>query len=238
MSCVIIVNESPPPFLINIGETEHLPKGDLILVRKENVVLHDELLKDKFIHINRDTLNVFFSMSNIWLAPTLSDCPSYLTKKCISLPLFKEVAILSKKKELSIQEQIRAQMLLFAIMADFMKNPSCVSFFSFIINSETSSRVRNIINNRIDYSWTMSALAKEMALSVSSLKKKLKYEGVTYSSLLRECRMKKAIYLLANKNITTKKVAAECGFKSASYFICCFKKYFGCTPLEYTGYLV
>lgn len=153
----------------------------------------------------------------------------------MSLPLFRELVVLSGKNKITKQERLRKRMLLFAIMADFMRCPGFIPFFSHMTFTNTTSRVRIILNNNISYNWTMPALAKEMALSVSTLKRKLKHEGKNFSSLLMKCRMERASELLINKKTTVKGVAFECGFKSASYFSTCFKKFYGFTPLEYVN---
>ncbi|WP_244616001.1 helix-turn-helix domain-containing protein [Escherichia albertii] len=65
------------------------------------------------------------------------------------------------------------------------------------------------------------------------IKKKLRLENTSFSQILLDTRMSLAINLL-KQNHPTKYVSKMCGFKSKSYFVCLFKKYYKCTPGEYT----
>lgn len=229
----MIFNENKTSLLIKDRGNECIPMGSLTLVKKNGMVLYDAIPKSNVVHITQETLNEFWKLSSIKCLYLCSDTPFYITKKCISLSLFHELSALSNRKKLTNQESLRKKTLLFVIMTGFMSVPGFISFFSHIICPDTTSRVKMIITNNIGHNWTISNLAKEMALSTSSLKNRLKNEGKKYSSILMECRMEKASSLLIKKNITIKNIAFECGFKSASYFTTCFKKFYGYTPLNY-----
>ncbi|MCX9483862.1 helix-turn-helix transcriptional regulator, partial [Vibrio cholerae] len=82
--------------------------------------------------------------------------------------------------------------------------------------------------------WSLSMMAKELYMSESTLKRKLKSEDQTFTELYNFARMSHAKkLLLSNRDIKIATVAEMCGFNHVSYFVSCFKKYFGLSPLVY-----
>lgn len=80
----------------------------------------------------------------------------------------------------------------------------------------------------------LELLAKDIGMSHTRLNRHFrKAYGMTVFSWLRNYRLERAKnYLKANeRSITT--IAFECGFSGASHFSQCFKKYYGCSPVEY-----
>lgn len=75
---------------------------------------------------------------------------------------------------------------------------------------------------------------RQRAVDESSLlKKKLREEETSYSQLLTECRMQRALQLIVIHGFSIKRVAVSCGYHSVSYFIYVFRNYYGMTPTEY-----
>ena len=60
-----------------------------------------------------------------------------------------------------------------------------------------------------------------------------KYCGKSFSDILLDIRMKKAVELLRNPSLSTTKIAEMLGFSSKSYFIRVFRKYYGKEPDGY-----
>ncbi|EFH5487968.1 acid resistance transcriptional activator GadX, partial [Escherichia coli] len=81
--------------------------------------------------------------------------------------------------------------------------------------------------------WTLARIASELLMSPSLLKKKLREEETSYSQLLTECRMQRALQLIVIHGFSIKRVAVSCGYHSVSYFIYVFRNYYGMTPTEY-----
>ncbi|WP_409998720.1 helix-turn-helix transcriptional regulator [Escherichia coli] len=65
---------------------------------------------------------------------------------------------------------------------------------------------------------------KKIYLSKSTLKRKLKAEGTTFSTIFLLARMKKAARLLRTNNNSIRAIAEECGFNNPSYFSTVFRK--------------
>lgn len=74
---------------------------------------------------------------------------------------------------------------------------------------------------------------QKIYLSKSTLKRKLKAEGTTFSTIFLLARMKKAARLLRTNNNSIRAIAEECGFNNPSYFSTVFRKIFNTTPKKY-----
>jgi len=77
-------------------------------------------------------------------------------------------------------------------------------------------------------------LAKKMAISRSTLNRKLSYlTGFSANEIIRQCRLRKAVIFLS-KGRSVRDTAYKTGFKIASYFTQCFKVFYKITPKEYS----
>lgn len=79
----------------------------------------------------------------------------------------------------------------------------------------------------------VDSLAQAIGMSRSSLHRKLqKSLGISTSQFIREYRLKRALEILKNEDVTASETAYRVGFSSATYFNTCFHKFFGFTPGE------
>ena len=79
----------------------------------------------------------------------------------------------------------------------------------------------------------VSKLANEIGMSRSNLHLRLKkISGLSASQFIKQVRLKKAMGILQQRNITVSETAYDCGFQSVSYFIKCFREYYGFPPGE------
>jgi YesN/AraC family two-component response regulator len=60
-----------------------------------------------------------------------------------------------------------------------------------------------------------------------------KVMGITFSEYVTGLRMKKAVQLLDNSDLSIEKVAIETGYSDYYYFNNVFKKYYNITPSKY-----
>ena len=58
--------------------------------------------------------------------------------------------------------------------------------------------------------------------------------GKSFSQIQTDLRMQKAVRMLTSKTASMESISAETGFANLSSFYRAFKKYFHCTPKEYT----
>lgn len=96
------------------------------------------------------------------------------------------------------------------------------------------NKVRNtILEHMEDHNFGVSELATELSLSNSQLLRKVKrITGKSVNSLIREIRLKEALVLIKEEELTAAEIAYKVGFNSPSYFSKCFHEYFGYTTAE------
>jgi AraC-like DNA-binding protein len=96
-------------------------------------------------------------------------------------------------------------------------------------------RVVKIIEERImDTQFSVEELSRDLAMSRSSLHKKLKsLSGYVPNELIKLVKLKHAAKLLQEGSHTIAEVAYLSGFNSPSYFSKCFLQQFQLSPKEY-----
>lgn len=81
--------------------------------------------------------------------------------------------------------------------------------------------------------WTLTAAAREVGMSVSTLKRRLSEREVNFTSLLTDTRMRRARDLLSRTGMSVQEVALSCGYESAGYFARRFREAFGQAPSDF-----
>lgn len=82
--------------------------------------------------------------------------------------------------------------------------------------------------------FSVSMLSEKSGIGEKQLYRKIKMlTDLSTSEYIRSIRLRKAGVLLAGGGFTVSEVMYMVGFSNASYFTRCFKKEFGCTPVEY-----
>jgi AraC-like DNA-binding protein len=79
----------------------------------------------------------------------------------------------------------------------------------------------------------IDAVAKELGLSESSLRRRLAEEGTSFFAVWTEARAATAIALLERTRLTLQEVAFELGFSGESSFHRAFKRWTGTSPGAY-----
>ncbi|MBL7857425.1 MAG: helix-turn-helix domain-containing protein [Cyclobacteriaceae bacterium] len=88
---------------------------------------------------------------------------------------------------------------------------------------------KNIANEQ----FGVSELADEMNMSRSNLLRKVKKEtNLSVSQLISQVRLKRGMELLRTSSSNVSEVSHQVGFSSTSYFIKCFREYYGYPPGE------
>ncbi|RLD72402.1 MAG: hypothetical protein DRJ29_05600 [Bacteroidetes bacterium] len=103
------------------------------------------------------------------------------------------------------------------------------------LDEEFLKKTTGIISRHLhEFEFDVGALQEEMAVSDSTLYKKLKVlTGESPNSLIRIMRLKRAASLLEKNELSITEILMSVGFSNPSYFTRCFKAYFGVTPREY-----
>lgn len=102
------------------------------------------------------------------------------------------------------------------------------------IDDDFLSQVTAVIEKNIgNEQFGVSELADEMNMSRSNLLRKIKKESkLSVSQLISQVRLKKAMELLRKSSMNVSEVSHQVGFNSPSYFIKCFREYYGFPPGE------
>lgn len=99
-------------------------------------------------------------------------------------------------------------------------------------NEHTCAVTKIILSRLDDESLSIEKVAREMAVSVRTLQKRLEEEGVVFSDLLKDIRQQLAQKYLG-ENYTVEQITYLLGFSEPSVFRKAFKKWVGVTPKEY-----
>jgi AraC-like DNA-binding protein len=95
------------------------------------------------------------------------------------------------------------------------------------------SAIQIVDNNMSDSSFNIDELCKQMAMSRSTLNRKLQaLTGLPTNEFIRTLRLKRARQLLSKNYATVAEIAYEVGFNNPSYFSECFRLQFGKLPSE------
>ena len=101
-------------------------------------------------------------------------------------------------------------------------------------DDEFLNRITGIIlENLSDEGFGVSELAAKIGMSRSNLLRRIKkHSGLSVSQFIRQIRLKKAMDLLRQTSLNVSEVSYEVGFGSSSYFIKCFREFYGYPPGE------
>lgn len=102
------------------------------------------------------------------------------------------------------------------------------------ISSEFIEKAEAIIQENIsNEAFGVSELADAMNLSRSNLFRKIKKDTqLSASVFIRQVRLKKGMELLKQRKFTVSEISYQVGFGNTSYFIKCFREYYGFPPGE------
>ena len=90
-----------------------------------------------------------------------------------------------------------------------------------------------ILENLSNEQFGVSELAAAMNTSRSNLLRKIqKHTRLSASQFIRQVRLEKGMEMLGQTSLTVSEVSFKVGFGSASYFIKCFREYYGYPPGE------
>ncbi|WP_045859632.1 AraC family transcriptional regulator [Teredinibacter purpureus] len=99
-------------------------------------------------------------------------------------------------------------------------------------------RVRNILKRDVSRAMpSAEQLASQLNMSVTTLRRQLSKDSVSYQKLKDDCRMEAAIYYLSCLELSNSDIAEKLGFDEPSAFFRSFKKWTGQTPGEYRARL-
>lgn len=95
--------------------------------------------------------------------------------------------------------------------------------------------LKELINNNMSNSdLTVDWLSEELGFSRVQFYRIMKrLSGISPHEFVRNCRLRKAKYLLLSTDMTIAEICYETGFNTPSYFTRCFKEYYNKLPSDY-----
>lgn len=97
-------------------------------------------------------------------------------------------------------------------------------------------KLRRLFETDLAASWTAAIVAKRLAMSEATLRRRLAAEGTTLGDLLTDARMSSAMVLLQSTDYAVNRIALEVGYESASRFAIRFRERFGFPPTAIRGH--
>jgi|LNAP01.1.fsa_nt_gb AraC-like DNA-binding protein len=93
-----------------------------------------------------------------------------------------------------------------------------------------AERLTQLLAKEPEKYWTAALVARELAVSEATLRRRLAEEGISFSAILTEIRMHHAMMLLQTTHFSISQIADACGYRAISRFSRRFKSRFGFSP--------
>lgn len=96
------------------------------------------------------------------------------------------------------------------------------------------TKVHRAINNlNYDQFPELEEISKQLLLTSTTLRRRLKSEGSSYQQIKDDIRRDQAIYLLSRGQLSLEEIATKVGFSEPTSFFRAFKRWTGVTPRAY-----
>lgn len=99
-------------------------------------------------------------------------------------------------------------------------------------NSSVSHKLHNMLIKHTSQELTIASICDELAMSESTLRRKLKLEGTSLQAIKDQTRLGLGLHLLQTTHYSVGLIAEKCGYQSQSRFTDRFKNRFGLTPSD------
>lgn len=93
-----------------------------------------------------------------------------------------------------------------------------------------SAKVHAIISTDLTYDWTMDVITQKLAMSESTIRRKLTAEGTSLQAVKDSARLSFGLHQVQSTFQPINHIAEQCGYLSQSRFTNKFKQLFGVTP--------
>ncbi|WP_119009127.1 helix-turn-helix domain-containing protein [Vibrio superstes] len=110
------------------------------------------------------------------------------------------------------------------------KYPSVLSAVQLATLVSFTEKVSLFMDARLDKEQSLPMLAEHLQVSVTTVKRRLAEEGLSFTDMLKKKRIYKGATILRSGRTSVTEVASLCGFNSATHFNNAFKSIYGCTP--------
>lgn len=115
--------------------------------------------------------------------------------------------------------------LLLALLHDGVAGPLLIER-----HANLTEQVRQFIMMSPAKAWTAQEIASRLALSVPTLRRRLREEAHSFRQIVEEVRMSVALSQLQSTRLPIGEIALQCGYLSSSRFTARFRQHYGCLP--------
>ncbi|MFK3789093.1 helix-turn-helix transcriptional regulator [Pseudomonas piscis] len=105
-------------------------------------------------------------------------------------------------------------------------------YFATSSSNQITLRVRQLIGSDPGAIWTATMVARHLAMSEATLRRRLAAEGSHFQQLLLDVRMARALTLLQLTDLPIANIACEVGYSCSSRFSSRFRQRFGGSPSD------
>ncbi|SFU15421.1 AraC-type DNA-binding protein [Kosakonia arachidis] len=91
-------------------------------------------------------------------------------------------------------------------------------------------KIRRLISSDASHTWNIKHVASQLGMSEATLRRKLTAENTSFSKLIADVRMCRALTLLQVTDLSVTQIALEVGYESPSKFSSRFRHRFGFGP--------
>ncbi len=105
-------------------------------------------------------------------------------------------------------------------------------YFGTSSTNQIKLRVRQLVSSDLGEMWTAATVAKRLAMSEATLRRRLVVEDTHFYELLLDVRMSRAMTLLQVTDLPVANIACEVGYNCSSRFSSRFRQRFGRSPSE------
>lgn len=115
--------------------------------------------------------------------------------------------------------------LLLALLQDGVAGPLLIER-----SVNLTEQVRQFIMMSPARAWTAQDVASRLAVSVPTLRRRLREESHSFRQIVEEVRMAVALSQLQSTRLPVGEIAMQCGYLSSSRFTARFRQHYGCLP--------
>jgi len=141
--------------------------------------------------------------------------------QCISQ--FIEWSRVAPKEMWSIRRKEIVQLLCYQGYKDFL---------SLVSTPRIHHQLIDVFREDPSVRWSINDVSKKLAMSESTLRRKLQAEGASFRDLNLQVRLGHGMHLVQTTNLAISTVSEQCGYQSQSRFSEMFRERFGLTPSQ------
>jgi AraC-like DNA-binding protein len=118
-------------------------------------------------------------------------------------------------------------------LASELARAECERELAAVADAGLPGRVRAALDTGGDGVRSLAEVARALHVSTRTLKRKLADHATTFSAIVEDVRHKRALLLLANRELSIAQVATRLGYSEQPNFTRAFRKWTGKTPAAY-----